>query len=437
MDADGWGLLPEQEANGPQAAVDANLVEVPVLPQPGEPFIELNDFLLAYDIGLDLNVPLEEDLGGIDDLVQAAENMEVQPQFGLHPEDIIDAGNFFETDLDEHMLIAQVDQEPNIEVEVFIPQEQINPDEIQADELMDVLANNVPPQDEHLQLGFVELLQPEIDPVFMSHLQHSELFQPNAEAVRLCANFFAPGSSKAPVMVPRIWADFFTALLFNPSSFAWAKQFMLSEDWHYMDDLSTGTQFALPEKFPGIPTSSCLKVLPNPDNSALLEEALASEQHSTPPTNKKSKGKEILDSISSGTPIEKLTQKIKPSSDPWSKAFLDKAEQVKKATLLEDPLKRRSLRMQNQKRGFKDPQCPTKGCLGCTVVPPSLSPTIIKNLGASFCQVDEKERTVTALHRKKKVTMLAPGGKKAPKKKIAPDSQDADESKKNKKRTRK
>ena len=72
--------------------------------------------------------------------------------------------------------------------------------------------------------------------------------------------------------------------------------------------------------------------------------------------------------------------------------------------------------MQNLKKGFKDPQCSSKGCLGCTVVPPNLSSSVIKNLGASFYQVDGNKLTDAAHAKKKKVTILAPGKKKEDKK---------------------
>ena len=54
-------------------------------------------------------------------------------------------------------------------VEVFIPLEQINPDEIQLDELMGASDEDNQmdiPQEDHLQPGFVQIFEPVIDPVF-------------------------------------------------------------------------------------------------------------------------------------------------------------------------------------------------------------------------------------------------------------------------------
>jgi hypothetical protein len=37
-----------------------------------------------------------------------------------------------------------------------------------------------------------------------------------------------------------------------------------------------------------------------------------------------------------------------------------------------------------------------------------LSPSVIRNLGASFCKLDEKDLTVPALQKKRKVPVTAP-----------------------------
>ena len=71
--------------------------------------------------------------------------------------------------------------------------------------------------------------------------------------------------------------------------------------------------------------------------------------------------------------------------------------------------------MEVQKNGFKDSSCNRKNCLGCTVKPPSLSPSVIRNLGATFCNMDEETVTEAALLKKKLVA--TPGGKWRTKKK--------------------
>jgi len=76
-----------------------------------------------------------------------------------------------------------------------------------------------------------------------------------------------------------------------------------------------------------------------------------------------------------------------------------------------------------------------KNCLGCTLVPPNLSPSVIRNLGESFYKVDGKELTDAALTKKKKA--FAPVGKKLIKKKANPDDNYAADSKKDKKKPKK
>lgn len=54
--------------------------------------LELNDLIHAPKIGFELNQALEEDLGGIEDLIQAADNLQDVQALLAEPEDIIDAG---------------------------------------------------------------------------------------------------------------------------------------------------------------------------------------------------------------------------------------------------------------------------------------------------------------------------------------------------------
>ena len=61
-----------------------------------------------------------------------------------------------------------------------------------------------------------------------------------------------------------------------------------------------------------------------------------------------------------------------------------------KAVISEDDL-RRSLRLKKVNKGFKTSACKDKNCLGCSVSPPTISPTIIRNLGASFCNINPED----------------------------------------------
>ncbi|CAN6342228.1 unnamed protein product [Urochloa humidicola] len=98
---------------------------------------------------------------------------------------------------------------------------------------------------------------------------------------------------------------------------------------------------------------------------------------------------------------------------------------------------RRSDRKKQQLKGFKNHTCMSKDCLGCSREPPTLSPSVIKNLGVTFCKLDVDELTSEALSRKRKVG--APGGKKPPvNKPTKQNCNDEDKTKKpNKKQPRK
>ena len=161
-----------------------------------------------------------------------------------------------------------------VQVEVFIPNIQIMPDEIHEDELMDnqedenVQVEEDMPGDNFIQLGFVELLEPSADPVFVERMN----FKNNAEAIRLWSQFFSPNSSAPPISIPKVWADFFTAMLVNPTSFSWGKQFLASSAWNsFVGNGSDALPFVLPEKCPAV-SSACLKDLPPPQNLIQIKE---------------------------------------------------------------------------------------------------------------------------------------------------------------------
>jgi hypothetical protein len=247
---EGWDAWPNQQVNDPNLpangvipnALDqagaqnnfaANVVQVLIVAQqlPGEPFLELNDLIQAPGIDFDLNQALEDDLGGIEDLNQAVDNLEGNQVVVEGPVQIIDACVFID---EEPTAINQIQLQDN-HVEVFIPNHPIMPEEIQVEELMD----HQPVEDEFMpeahdvnddppQLGFVELFEPHQDPVFSTF---RSLHKNNAEAFRLWAKYIAPGHSQPSTLVPNAWVDFLTALLGSPNSFSWARQFLSSPSW--------------------------------------------------------------------------------------------------------------------------------------------------------------------------------------------------------------
>ncbi|CAN6338219.1 unnamed protein product [Urochloa humidicola] len=140
---------------------------------------------------------------------------------------------------------------------------------------------------------------------------------------------------------------------------------------------------------------------------------------------------EALDSAPSptfGTP-----SRVSPSTGPWSKALLVEAGKLKLSE--DDPLLRRSCRMKTLNRGYKNAGCKDRQCLTCDAVPPNIPTSIIKNLGADFCKIEEEKLTEDALLRKKKAT--APGGKRLLLKKKSKDSNGDDKDKETKKKARK
>ncbi|KAG2621112.1 hypothetical protein PVAP13_3NG178000 [Panicum virgatum] len=423
MDADAWELWPEQPNNI-------------VLPEQQPPQVNVAP-------QIDLNAPLEDDLGGIEELIQIAEHMDAQQVFGPHPEEVIDAGinSDVESDNEHDMNVQQVN--PLHEIEVFIPLEQINTNEFHPDELMDHDPSDDDSQKnaenfrvDNLQVGFVELFEPPVDPIFSSSASMPKM---HPDLVRLWANFFSAYSGN-PVQVPLQWSEFITALLASPVTFSWTKQLLQSEAWKLFNQSPSNLTFSLPETYPKIQLSKCqekltLPVIPDeldssPSQGSALDSCLA----------KASKG-----GSSPCTPEELVKKKVSSSPGPWAKTFLQKADKEKIEEFLEDPLKRRN------------PQCSSKGCLGCKTIPPSLSPSVIKNLGSSFCKLDEQDLSVAALQKKKKPSAPAQGkkklpvstvadkkdsllaniGKKASKKKLPSDENVQDDTSKDKKKSKK
>jgi hypothetical protein len=112
------------------------------------------------------------------------------------------------------------------------------------------------------------------------------------------------------------------------------------------------------------------------------------------------------------TPPDKIKEKVVTTPGPWSQQLLDLAAQNKISDQALCPTNRCSARKKEQLKGYKSSACASKNCLGCDVVPPTISPSIIKNLGASFCKVDADKLTVEALGKKAKWLPLE--GKNSP-----------------------
>ncbi|CAL5036004.1 unnamed protein product [Urochloa decumbens] len=288
-------------------------------PNPGEPFLELNDLMHADgnpNLNLDLNQPMEDDLGGIEDLLLAAGNLEAEHDI---QEEVIDEGEPSVDSVEQLALNFDLNEVNN--VKVFIPMDngvpiQMMPDEVQEHDLMDgqeeqEQAIQFPVQEEdpfnqEMQIGFVQLQQPAFDPVFTSRMIFSQ-----------------PPASRQHASTVKAWAQ---------------------------------------NLAPGLGAQSAIK--------------------------------------------------------------------SKKAAVVVDSDLRRSERKKKQNRGLKHETCPDKDCLSCVSKPPIIPPSVIRNLGESFCKVDLAKLTVEALGKKGKAA--APGGKRPVVKKTSKDSDNEDTAKEKK-----
>lgn len=483
--AEEWGLWPEQPPNqqhpahhnGDNMAIDQVVA--------GEPFLELNDLIQPQDVNnvamadFDLNEPLPDDLGGVDDILPDDILQNLVPPQPQVPEHVIDASSeSSESEGDAPIFNLN---EP-VHVEVFLPQVQMMPDEIPEEDLMssddsagdqleleqpeqenldhnqiqqlepiqnleihqEILPDQqqnvqdqlaIPGQDlnQSMQLGFVQIAQPTADPVF-SHL----LERPTLSAASLHPDLFRlwsahfSGNSSPNLQVPPEWAAFFTASLMNPGSFDWAKKFLSSPAWAYFANPGPNDfAFHIPLKCPVTKSPSCL--ITSANTSLSIAEDLVNavpldkeeQDLATPSNNVTTAHSPPSESIPDGH-----VNNISPSTGPWSRALLAKAGKIHISE--DDPGLRRSCRQKQYKRGYKDMACKDKLCLACDASPPTISPSIIKNLGASFCNVDaEKLSKVTQVKSKK----AGPVGKKPTVKKIPTNGDNND--KDNKKRPKK
>jgi hypothetical protein len=233
--AAGWGLWPEEPQQQPQE--------------------------LDFDLNLPAE-PAEDDPGLVKNLEGLANHQGFFPQDVQMEEDIIVPSSDSEGSAEEQHEVALVD-EINQDVNVFIPMEdgiplQLIADEIHVHELVDQMAEDELPEQPIFpvvnQLGFVELFEPAADPVFVKRMQQQSggALTQNPAAIRLWANYLAPGPGTNPVLVPKPWADFFTFMLDSPTSFAWAKNLLSSQAWSYFlqPGVADSIPFSLPATYP-------------------------------------------------------------------------------------------------------------------------------------------------------------------------------------------
>lgn len=141
-----------------------------------------------------------------------------------------------------------------------------------------------------------------------------------------------------------------------------------------------------------------------------------------------------------------LSQKIYPTGDThekdeemkadppksWSQDLLDRADVMAKYSSVLDSPFRRSARQKGMHKGFKASVCAKKGCLGCSMNPPTLSSSTIKNIGTSLCMIDPdvlSDEALNLIGNKKQKIAPSPSGKKQQKKQSPSDNVRKDDKK--------
>ncbi|CAL5032120.1 unnamed protein product [Urochloa decumbens] len=406
------------------------------MPQQGVPFVELNDLNqdIEQNVGFDLNQPMEEDLGGIDDLMLGAgqQNEVEAPVQGNH-EQVIDEGMPSDESGNQVPALLPDLNEVN-QVEVFIPMHegvplQIIPDEVQMKDLMEVgqhIEDHLEPEGTQPPPPAVEFLEAQGNQ-FPTHAN----VIPDSEEILASNQPPVPLESQDPTLEEHQIDQ-------NNEMHLGFVQLIQSP----LDPTLAASQpevlFSLPSKCPGKTTTKCLAQLPSEDS--LLKKL---SPGSTPVAGQlcsdaSDKNIGVQDSPPASSDLPNL-ENVMPSG-PWSHALLAQAFEAKNRSVLVDTDVRRSARKQDQLKGYKHNKdtCTSKTCLGCSKEPPILSPTVIKNLGETFCKIDSDQLNEKALLKKRKA--VAPSAKPPVKAKPGKkkDKDDAEPSKKaSKKQTKK
>jgi len=281
--------------------------------------------------------------------------------------------------------------------EVVIPNVQ-NPqnflvEEVSLEDLIpfEELNQQAPPPAQDLgniQLGFVQTFVPPVDLMQLPVSVDSK--SPCAAALRCWAKYFSAVVRTLPIVpIPTQWVDFLTLMMLKPRTFEWAQQIQSSPAWSVIAKLSEGNlfPFTLPSTVPTVTISdfSCT------DPPAITCPDLDDDNDGDPkaPT-----------SVAVETPT--------PPSIPIP-AAPSKAKRGKKP-IISDASVRRSARVHAKTKGYKNNQCNYRNCIGCSIDPPTLSVSVVRDLGKSFCNLDPYSMTEEALNKRpaKKAAMERP-----------------------------
>jgi hypothetical protein len=145
---------------------------------------------------------------------------------------------------------------------------QLIPDEIQEQDLLDHHPDDHMEED-HLEvvdaqhLGFVQLFEPDGDPVFIERAQAVFFTKSRSNScVGQMPCSWAWGQLNSD---PKAWADFFTLLLVSPETHSWAKKLLSSQAWNVFVKHSEPQliPFCLPPSCPDLLKDLCPKSLPS------------------------------------------------------------------------------------------------------------------------------------------------------------------------------
>jgi hypothetical protein len=261
----------------------------------------------------------------------------------------------------------------------------------------------------NIQLGFVETFVPPVDPVLALPSQ-----SPSAAAVRCWANHFSLVDRSLPtVTIPTQWVDFFTLLLLKPGSFEWAQSFLQSPAWTALNQLFKGNSldFTLPNSPPSVvisefsctdpPVPACLDSLEvdSEEEPSLTEPSLAAmmnpNQSELLETTSRTHG--VADNIMHLVDLNPVDMVTPPPAAPLKSVPRGKRG---KDLHISDTNVRRSGRLHSKTLGFKSSPCRDKNCVGCSANPPSLSSSVVRELGSTFCQLDASSLTDDHLNAK-------------------------------------
>ncbi|XP_021321657.1 uncharacterized protein LOC110437513 [Sorghum bicolor] len=205
------------------------------------------------------------------------------------------------------------------------------------------------------------------------------------------AQFYQP-AAKNMWMNPLVFKPSPEALRQWSPSFDWAKHFLQSPAWDYFSKAAPGnsTIFQLPVSSPADSLQTC-------PSSVIIEDL----------TNVCVSGVEQED-----IPESTVQAQAKRMPRKGKKPILSEADV------------RRSLRIKKLHKGFKLQTYKDKNCLGCSSTPPEISPSLIRNLDASFCDINPEDLSDVNLHAKpspsqpvnKKSKQVKKKDSKAPKK---------------------